>query len=53
MSRAYTVKEMTYVLEEYDFKKSEVKAVAWFIQTLINHDFEKDPPKEGTKEAEA
>jgi len=43
--RAYTVNEMNYVLEHYDFKKSEMKAIAWFIQTLINHDFEKEPAK--------
>lgn len=45
-ARAYTLREMRYVLEVYDFKKSEQKAIAWFIQTLVNHDFEKDPPKQ-------
>jgi hypothetical protein len=44
-NRAYTVEEMIYVLKTYDFKKSEERAIAWFIQTLINHDFDKDPPK--------
>jgi len=43
LKECYTVKEMHYVLEQYEFKKSEMKAVSWFIQTLINHDFEKEP----------
>jgi len=42
---SWTYEEMHYVLDEYDWSKSEEKAIAYFLITLQEIDWEDAKPK--------